>query len=930
MSNIIHHSITTVKGQHEIQGESKISMRWCCPLHADNDNSLSTIESQDTIFKCDNPVCKFRGDAVSLVALARGISIRDALALFSPGNELADCLYEPLKVEEINAYLDNANTQSIVKTFLARCSQALRLNPEKAKIKVGMSRTSLRGLHPDMGLFVNHDVPKCLAEFTKNKYKKSQLILYPYTKNGEVTKIDVVDMTNPLFRCTVVVTHPNIGVFGEDAVEHNKQLIVSELPEVTAALYATYALMSTRNPPIAAFQGYPLPETFKDITSLNIISTLDNPVSTEYLLRTITAPEIKIGKTPAIRVAQLQTRTASLSQVDLEQIQSGGHRGMHDVPYLLAKRFTSMVHDGNAQQVLNILDSEQVPMLARNIIKKAAENQLETRGGFNNSEQATRDLIELLSTTNCNLTNIIQLANGKVFHRSQNRIEAVQVSGKKDLLCNVGITVESKVVSYKNEELLVCTIVHSDDVPVITVKLAERDFTPDRLRVIIRKAYTEKGVSPYIAFYNVPGFAWYDILSKLAEHCTVTQEITELGIDSSSCINLPLIRIHPDGKVASQTNIFTINEKVLHMYSNISCNSDATIEPYTCLFEKCDNIFVAAFTLGLSHIIYQMTYGMFRPTVVKTGIPRHLFYVETEPSIWQHVFKLLASMFAGNEFVPMISYSKPDETLKEYSALGSLPIIAYIPTLGNKLISAVETSGMNLLGLIDTSTAVMTNGRIAATYVMPMNENTTDYAVLDGESIDQLRNAFIPFLVKFIKEAKIDASFRVTSTPCIATYKECCRILDIPEKLPPKLIMDYYPGIGMSGLDYFCDVLHRLIVDEAEPRICVVTSPPQDNKSFTRRGQHVFLLEDTVVISNVVFDIAQKFCKNRTVFNREEILEDMASANMLARFPVELEFLDKDRCWCMTRQAWEMRIVRPPINLNEPVNAEAIKLEIEG
>ena len=907
--------------------KDKLLNSWTCPLHQDTDMSLTVSSGSDKIFSCDNPVCRFHGDAVSLVALARKIPIKEALDLFRPGGEFSDCLKDPLRTEDADAYLGNVYAQSELKAYLSKCKQALRRNPEKACIRPGLSLSSVKLLHPDVGMFVNQDVPPCLAEFKKPKYNKSCLILYPYTKDGEVTRIEVLDTTNPVFRHVVVVTHPNIGVFGEENVYGNKNIICVEKPEIAAVLYSTHALNSTTKPQIVSLQSYPLPESLHNVSFIHIVSTIDAPATVEFLIRTLSAPEVKSGKSPNIKVVYLGCKAIDVSAKELKNIYANASpNSREDVPRAIARQLTAMIKNGQDQRVLDILSKEQVPALVRNLIRTAAVTQIDRKGGFNGCEEETRELIKLLDNTKFSPSSSITLANGKIFNRSQTELTAYHIDGRRELMCNVGITVDSKVLSCDGKEIYNCSVTHADNVPIVTVKLTDNDLRADKLRAAVLNAYSERGCNPYVAFYSIKHYLWKDVISKLAEHCVVAKEIGELGIDSASNINFPEVCVRADGQVVEQSKIFTIPENVLRMYSGIPFEVEANVEPYYWLLSNCNNLFVAAFTLGLMHVVYQATYGLFKPSVVKNHMLRHLFYVETEPGIWQAVFKQLADLFSGCDFTPTINYAKPQDTLESYKQLGCLPIIATVPTLGSKFSAAIDSAKSDIIGLVDTSTAVMTNGKISASYIIPMNEKAVTYQVIDGHSLDQLRQSFIPFLVKFIKEAKIDTSYRSSSIPCLAAYDEACRIFGVDNKLPHDIVMSYFPGIGMTGTDIFCDMMHRLLVDDNDPKLCVVNGKPQNDHSFTRRGQHVFITENYVLISNIVLDILRQSFSRSPRFDHEELVLDMESRGMLRKWEDIDVSIDQNRCIPLTREAWEMKIVRPPINLNEAVKNGTINL----
>ena len=218
------------------------------------------------------------------------------------------------------------------------------------------------------------------------------------------------------------------------------------------------------------------------------------------------------------------------------------------------------------------------------------------------------------------------------------------------------------------------------------------------------------------------------------------------------------------------------------------------------------------------HALYQMTYGMYRP-VARRHANRHLFFVETEPGIWASSFKQVADLFSGADFTPTLNYANPAETLSDYRQLGCLPLIAYVPTMGSKLSKALDESSVDLIGLLDTSTAVMTNGRVSAVYVTPSKDAPAERTMIAGSDLDRLRRSFPHLLSHFVREATIDGAYRSSSVPCIAAYAECCRILGVEQVTLDDIAKTWFPGTGMNGADMFFDLLHRS-VSGGKPKLC--------------------------------------------------------------------------------------------------------------
>jgi hypothetical protein len=275
---------------------------------------------------------------------------------------------------------------------------------------------------------------------------------------------------------------------------------------------------------------------------------------------------------------------------------------------------------------------------------------------------------------------------------------------------------------------------------------------------------------------------------------------------------------------------------------------------------------------------------------------------------------------------PTVNYSSPAATFAEYSVLGTLPLFAAVPTSGSRFSSDLDSSGISLAGLMDTSTAVMTNGRIQAIYVTPSDDRPADKAPVSAAELDALRRSFLPFLSLFIREARIDAAYRGSSSPCLAAYSEACRILGVREFDMSEIAKNWFPGTGMNGATLFSDMLHRCLIDGGKPSVSVVSGPPQPGYSFTRRGQHVFVMDDVVVVSHMVADMLTQSSKGMCRFDKRQLTKEMSETGMLCEVPEELG-IDGSRCWCVPRSVWEERIVRQPVVFTGPVGYGTIRVD---
>lgn len=904
--------------------EESVNTRCYCPIHNDTEGTMLVMPNQVTgniRFVCSHPSCGFSGDAISLVAKLKKISVKDAIQLFSPCEELADTLKEPLSEVELYSYIEGKNTQSKISEYLNRCSQALRCHPEKSNLRAGLSVANLRLIPDTLGLLlIDDNMPSEFHEFRKQKYAKSTLICCPHTFNDEITHVDVYDASCPTFKYTVNITRSDIGVYLESTTLPAK-ILATEDAYVASMLFGNARQETIQTPPIYSISGFPLPEAYSTVKTITFVSTGDYPLSLDFALDILKAPNIVSGtaQNPLLEVFVTENKAGMLKasglRAALAEYPINGIKILTVSEYVVEK-LHSLCKQNKLQAVSELLNRKSLPK----ILKMCLINDIRERGYED-------EIVDLLSDVSGSLSDIT-LANGKSIKIRPTELVAITKNGLSTL-CNVGITVSHKIRAFDGEEILVCVITPQDtDIAPVRVNLPEKIWgNPDLIKKTVSKAFTARGQVPYIAFYRVFGFKWDDILAKMAEKCPLSREIASLGCDEVADFNMPEFVIHPmSHKLDPQDKVFTLPDNVLRAYSGIPCIETINcLDPIKKLLQNCENLYVAAFTCGLMHVIYQMSSNFVgHVRSLKQAIPKHLFFVETESGIWGGVFKQLADLFSGNDFTPTISYADPSSTLENYKQLGTLPLIAYVPSMGPKLAQAIDSHTVSVIGLVDSTTAVMTNGHIAATYLVPSNEQPVN-ARLATENIEAIRECFASFLATYLNRLRITKDYRSAACPCLAAYEEVCKLCNTePSQNMKTIAMSYFPGIGLSGVNMFFDFLHRGIIDDRkQTHICVLNEAPQKGYSFTGRGQHVFVLKDRVIIGHNVVDLVNKASDN--TFAIDQLSQELSERQLLEDIPEDLN-LDPKRCWCIPRDVWQKDIIRPPVQLLEPLTNNVVEL----
>jgi hypothetical protein len=883
-----------------------------CPLHAGED-TMSVMYTSDgnMVFRCVEHTCNFNGDAIALVCARFNVSIKAAVEMFKPGGMLASCTREPMSTDDASVYLGKANTQQRIKSYLSKCQQLLARNPAKCKLRPGLTPANLKLLPPEVGLLdISDDMPEAFSEFRKSKYKKANLITFPFTYNGEVTHVLVVDADNTAFRRDICITRQGLGVFGEDITAYTKNHTIAAFTDpVTASIYyGTIQPTSSSRPPVMAVSGFPLPHSFSGLHGISIVGTADAPITLDYLLSAVEADDIVEGEElqPYVGVCSCTRDIRDVKEV-LYSAMSQAEQEVKTLERAIADEINRLVKAGKRELVFDAFQQHQPP---QHLIEAVAESI--------NTSKYDEDCLSIVRSIAATEVGKHVLGNKKTILSSATGTICAGSKGANDVMSNFGIRIDKRVRGADGSDYFVCLISPADrGVTPVYVNIPESTCSSvSRMRSLISKAFSASGQSPYIAMYDVPGVSWYDVMSKLAEGCSVRKEVTSLGVNDIRDIYFPNSIISTrTNEVLNQDDVSHVDEDVCNRYSAVHNTENANFMlPFKLLAEKCDNIEVGAFLAGLMHFmghtVVLARYGRWASNKAK-----HLFFVETEPGCFDSAIAKLNSVFTDAPLAE-ISTSAPVRSLSRYSQLGTLPLICRIPRVDNiqRLLKAVDSSEFPIIGIVDSFTASALNGRVNAAYITPSNEATAAYSIHD-KTVYDIRESFPHMLLKMCTDSKVQEEIQ-DGQVCTRAFEHMCSVLGIPSsKLLQNMCSKVFAGAGMSGVDSFFDRLHFGTTGiSSKMNLCIVYGKPQRDFSFTKRGQHIFVMEDRVLIGKYVVDLVNKFSHN--VFSVDQLNEELYQREMLVALPDDVD-VDESRCWCIPREIYDEKIVRKPIQLDD-------------
>ena len=883
-----------------------------CPLHS-AEATMSVIQAGDgLLFRC--PHCRFMGDPIALVSAKFGISTMAAVGMFGPDGVLSGCLESPLLSAEADSIVARTAAQARVKAYLAECSEQLARNPTKARLRAGLDVSTYNLVPPEVGLLtVSDEMPDAFSEFRKTKYRKSTLLVFPYTFNGAVMHVKVVDAATQTEVDDVSIVRPDFGVFGEEALYDGTKRPVQVVtnPVAMSVFFGTLRKGMLDRPRLVSVSGFPLPSGFSGVSTVSLIEFSDSRVPIEFLLDALGGNDIIDGSAeqPNIRFFRraCQSLDARIELYDraVDSVRPSDTDGM-PIVQVLADRMSEMAGLGKTAQLEEALRRHPPSDESRDRLLEAISAR-----GLND------ECRRLLGGSGAGGPRRLVLGNRRTIVVEPTALYVERPDFRLDPLSNFGIKVLNRTRGFDGTDSLNCTVTPEDKgVPPVDICIPEDAWSScTKMRKMVSKAFSSKGSSPYIAMYSPSGVDWYDVILKLAEGCRIQHEVVRLGVDEIGDVQLPAVTVCTRSKsVVRQECVLNVPPEVLSRYSSVGTRTGLdTRYALNLLLSKSDSVHVASLLAGLGYAVYRTACAAKRHKAPSHG-GRHLFFVETEEGCFDATIRQLNGLFT-DEPVVEVSPGAPVKSISRYRQLGTMPLICRIPRVDNisRLLSVLEDSEFPVIAAVDSYTASLLNGRIRAEYVTPSNE-LPDPEEANDAALHALGACMARLLMEACSgEVPDDANARAPSA--VMGFRLLCGIAGFRDNDCVKRIVSLvFAGAGMSGVDSFFDRLHYGLTGMSDKfRLCVVHGQPQHGYSFTGRGQHIFVMDDVVLIGRYVVDLVNKYSPN--VFSERQLDGELLEREFIVAPPQDIG-IDASRCWCIPREVYEDRILGKPINLD--------------
>lgn len=894
-----------------------------CPLHPGSEPTLDVnVDTENGIpaFRCYHPGCCFNGDAVALVAAVRKLDISSALELLGSG-ELAHCLTEPLTTAWTDAYLGNINAELRTTSYITLCQQALRQMPDLTRLRIGMLRGSSQFLPPEIGLMCQGDLPRAFREFSRPKYQRGEYVVYPYSLDGQLTHVRVQnleDKNSPSI--PISITNTELGVYPASNLEGDyTDLFITLNPRIATVLHTEFAVESDRRPPIVAAAGFPLPEAAGRMTGIYILNLGDVPLTLGVALKMLAAPTVAVNcpTGPKVFVCSLPSMTAEsiTSETLQKQLLSTTLWNKLTLPSWVVKEIDNLIERGCTETVCRAIgDAELMPNRRTMLYERAI------------SLKASAQALELIKTVGLAVSGHYKLGNGRSFRRTPEGLNTNKTREEQDeMLSNFDIMVDRKIRTKDGQLTYICIITPANrTVPALTVKLPYDSVQqPGHIKRILTKAYADIHESPYLACYGINGYAWPDILDKLAEDCDVYSEIERLGPDSFGEFNFPNSALRLSAKsVEPQQQLLSIPDGLMTMYGGvIPCTDLEHREPFRRLFSRTDNVYLCGLIAGISHVVHALTLSV-HPAASKALHVAHLFMVETETALWQPVFQQLAYLFSGSEYMTRLNAAHPETALDQARALGPLPWIGQLARLpGRKLRQVIDDSQVGIMSVVDSPTARELDGIHDVTFLIPPADFSEATTILDPADLEELRASLSAFLLDMALAIKVDSYYRISNVPACTAYRIICETLGIvPQQQMYDMLKFYYSAID-SGLDDFFQVLHMMYDCQLGIRrkLKVVCDSSVKGALFKGKAKHVMITPDYAIIRKSLVQEINQYGQDK--FHLVSLTQSLAERGLLVDGACGLDS-ESGRYWIVSRNTWEQYIVRAPVILRLVTSAQ--------
>ena len=738
-----------------------------CPMHPHTAPSLGVItDSGVSTFSCT--VCKFNGDAISLVTKARGLkSLAEAMQLFLPGNELSHTLQSALSETQLQAYLNGQHSQVLIREYIRRCHDALStVMGQRLITELSRNRCNYRKIPDTLGVLCTDKSPPGLHKLEQSVYKGDIFSIYAYEYDNTITAITIRGTNTGLVE-TIPLVAADKGIYPEGNLPANPEyLIVAQDEELTTELYARGEYHTATGFPVVALRGYPLPNKYHTLQHIYLLSTGNSPLTLANAVKAFAASTIIAGTTYNPAISVLATDNPTIDPVMLVHISSNAIR----IEQWIAQELFQQYRQYGMSAIYRLLQG--LPSFGNRVsIITTLLQQMEAPAELMacvDKHRAVYNKRVILSSYVCvYLTPTGYLAANDTMHDPAHQ------------LSNFTFTITQILYQTTPFQIIYRAVIKPTSGPVLTVLLRDADFrTGTFLRHAIVAGYMQAGLPPpHILCSDRRDISWREIRDMFNDNLPdPVTAIETIGISPQLTLELPHLVITEHGaKIDLQTKVLK-SDTGMALYSGIrpfKWRHD-DLDPCVKLWQT-PTVSAAAMTACLSHLILCVIANLAYRKVARSMPRHHLLFTDTLMATWRPVLKQFIQVISNSTQLP-ISQGGVMRWLAQYASLGDLPLPLELPDRYYK-VSAHHILGLtprNWLANVGTDFATTVNSHDNVTYFsLPNRALSRDILLLPVADIMDLQ-AILPELLQCVINQTWDIpveEYAASANPIMDTYK---------------------------------------------------------------------------------------------------------------------------------------------------------------
>lgn len=747
-----------------------------CPMHPHTEPSLSDItDSGVSIFSCTH--CKFNGDAIALVTKARGLkSPSAAMQLFLPGNELSHTLQSALSETQLQGYLNGQHSQVLIREYIQRCHAALSTAAGQRLIsELTRDRCAYRKIPDTLGVMCTDRTPPGLHKLEQSIYKSDIFGIFAYEYGNSITAVAIRAAHTDL-KETIPLVPEDKGVYLASSLPENPEYLIVAQDEVVATdLYARGEFHTATGFPMAVVRGYPLPNKYRTLKHIYLLSTGDAPLTLANAVKAFAAHTVIAGTPYRPGMSVLATSSPTIEPTMLVNIRNNAVRIEHWIAQELLQQhiqygmpstyrlMQSLPSFGEqAKVVISLLQQLEAPAELITCVEK---------------HHAVYDKRVILSSSVCVYrTPTCYMAAGNIAEEP-----TVQISNFTFTVTQVLYQLEPLQVYYR-------TVIKPAYGPSLTMLLPNCAFRSGQfLHRSILGGYLEAGylTPPNIVCSARRDISWLEIRDMFNDNLPEpVTAIDTLGVSPQLTLELPNLTIAEHGtKINIQTKILK-PDPGMSIYSGIRPFQwrYEHLQPFATLWET-PTIASSALAACLSQLVFCIISSLAHHKVALKMSKQHLLLTDTSLRTWRDTLRQFIQIIGNSKQVP-IAHGGVKRWFAQYEALGDLPLPFELPDRSYKISPQhiLGAANHNWLASVGGDFAEAVNDYDNVVYLsLPDDAESRNIPTLAASDIVELQSALPEFLQCVINQAwdiPVD-TYAASLNPTLDTYKFIGDMLDV-------------------------------------------------------------------------------------------------------------------------------------------------------